>query len=111
YAWLRNASLVGTNATLTVTNISAADAGPYFIIVRNQCGDALTNSASLVLSTPTAASPLTSVTNNLGTSVTFSTTASGTGPFTYLWKKNGTNIVGATTNSLTLTNLTFTNGA
>ena len=61
----------------------------------------------LTVNATTVATPLASVTNNLGTSVTFATVASGTGPLTYVWKKNGTNIAGATTASLTLTNLGY----
>ena len=36
-----------------------------------------------------------------GQTATFSVTATGTGPFTYQWKKNGTNISGATSSSYT----------
>ena len=61
----------------------------------------------LTVNASTVATPLASVTKNLGTSVTFATVASGTGPLTYVWKKNGTSIAGATTASLTLTNLGY----
>jgi len=37
-----------------------------------------------------------------GGSATFSTTASGTGPFTYQWQKDGVDIPGATSSSLTI---------
>jgi hypothetical protein len=48
---------------------------------------------------------------NLGDTVTFSTVASGSGPFSYAWKKNGTIIQGATTNSLRVSNLTYSDAA
>jgi len=67
--------------------------------------------AVLSINASTVATPLARHTNNLGTSVTFATAASGTGPLTYVWKKNGTNVIGATTASLTLTNLTYADGA
>jgi len=45
-----------------------------------------------------------------GINATLSVNATGSGPFTYQWRLNGTNIVGATGSSLTLTSLQFTNG-
>ena len=43
----------------------------------------------------------------VGQTVTFDATASGTPPFTYQWKKGGTNIVGATSISYVLANVTI----
>jgi len=40
-----------------------------------------------------------------GTNVTFSVTASGTPPLSYLWRVNGTNLANATNPTLTLTNV------
>jgi hypothetical protein len=45
------------------------------------------------------------ITTNLGSTVTFTATAQGTQPFTYLWTYQGNPITGATNASLTLTNL------
>src|ERR1043166_226186 len=42
----------------------------------------------------------------VGTTVTFSSSASGTAPISYQWRKNGTNLRGATGTSLTLSNVT-----
>ena len=49
---------------------------------------------------------LASVVKNPGDNVSFTTACKGTGPLTYVWKKNGKVITGATANTLTLTNLT-----
>src|SRR6185369_9047589 len=51
--------------------------------------------------------PLSSTMRNLGETVVLSTTASGTGPFAYTWKKNGSILTGATTNSLRVSNLSY----
>ncbi|MEJ8844797.1 T9SS type A sorting domain-containing protein, partial [Lacibacter sp. H375] len=63
-----------------------------------------TESATLDVKTATTATNLTDANRCVGSTiaVTFTTTASGTGPFTYVWKKNGVVIVGATTNSYTV---------
>src|SRR6185369_12847503 len=42
---------------------------------------------------------------NLGATVTFNVGASGVGPLTFQWRKNGTNLSGATSSSLTLVNI------
>jgi subtilisin-like proprotein convertase family protein len=51
---------------------------------------------------PTTLTPLVDQTLCFGTTATFSTTPSGTGPFTFTWKKNGLVLAGQTTNTLTL---------
>ena len=52
--------------------------------------NSVTNFATLTLNTPTTADPLVSQTNCPGTTVSFSTLAHGTGPFSYQWVKDGT---------------------
>ena len=47
----------------------------------------------------------------VGQTVTFDVTASGTAPFTYQWKKEGTNIAGATSISYVLANVTISDAA
>ncbi len=113
YQWYKGAALLAgqTGSSLVLSNLSAADAGIYTVTVSGSCGTPVSRSANLAVKAGTLATPMASVTNNLGTSVTFATVASGTGPFTYVWQKNGTNIAGATTSSLTLTSLGYADGA
>ncbi len=47
----------------------------------------------------------------VGQTVTFDVTATGTAPFTYQWKKGGTNIAGATSISYVLANVTISDSA
>ncbi len=47
----------------------------------------------------------------VGQTVTFDVTATGTAPFTYQWKKGGTNIAGATSISYVLANVTISDAA
>ncbi len=109
YQWYKGLNpLPGqTGSTLNLASVSAADAGTYTVIASGVCGNAATNSANLSVIGITVATPLTSATNNLGTSITFSTLASGTGPFTYTWKKNGSTLAGQSGASLVLTNLGY----
>ena len=100
-----------TNSAYTVTNASAGKAGAYTVIVSNIVSS--TNvSANLSLYTPPAVT--TDVTNQTavaGTNVTFLCAASGTAPLSYQWRLGspGTNFVGATNSSLTLTNVQSAN--
>lgn len=59
---------------------------------------------TITILTPTSASPLSPAVRCDGSdeAVTFTTTASGTGPFTYKWYKDNVLISGATTNSYTV---------
>ena len=113
YQWYQGASpLAGqTGSSLLLTNVSTTNAGTYSVVVSGMCGSPVTNSATLTVNASTVATPLACCTNNLGTSATFATVASGAGPFTYVWQKNGTNIIGATISSLMLTNLTYADDA
>ena len=50
-------------------------------------------------SPPTVATPPSSQTVTIGTTATFTVVATGTGPFSYQWQKNGVSIAGATSAS------------
>ncbi|MGN6554419.1 MAG: Ig-like domain-containing protein, partial [Verrucomicrobiota bacterium] len=105
YAWFKgNTALDETGSSLTLNSVSAENAGIYSIIVNGACGS-VTNTAILSVNETTTASPLANLVRNPGETAVFSTTVSGTGPFTYAWKKNGEWIGGETQNSLILTNV------
>ena len=87
-------------------------------MVTNSAGSATSANATLTVSTSATAPSITSQpasqTINVGGSATFSVTASGTGPLSYQWRFNGTNISGATSASYTLggwTNIPATSDA
>jgi hypothetical protein len=58
---------------------------------------------------PSVLTPPQTQTANFGTNLTFTVALLGTGPLTYQWQWNGTNIAGATQGTLRLPNLQFTN--
>lgn len=128
YQWLENGlpltngvSGTGTTyagsqtATLMVSTAQYADSGAsYSCAVTNAEGSGTVSaSASMFLSDPAIESPPMSVTNNYGTTASFSVTAGGTAPFTYSWSFNGVQLTngvqadGATVSGATTANLTI----
>ncbi|MCW5909770.1 MAG: immunoglobulin domain-containing protein [Cyclobacteriaceae bacterium] len=101
-----------TSATLSLTNITTADAGNYNCIVTASCGSPVTsnNGVLTVNTSPAITAQPSDDTKCVGTSATFTVTATGTG-LIYQWRKgttnlsNGGNISGATSATLTLSNL------
>src|SRR4029079_13864952 len=85
----------------------AANEGPYcavvvdaFFITNTYCA-ALNRRVPPVITTPFTAQTVTNGTSN----VVFTVVASGSAPLSYQWQLNGANIIGATTSSLSFTNL------
>jgi hypothetical protein len=106
YQWSKDGSPIAgaTNASYTVTGpITAAQAGTYSVVVSGTCGTA-TQSATLTVNAVTTATDPSDASRCVGgASVVFTTTAGGTGPFTYQWSKDGSPIAGATNASYTVT--------
>ncbi len=98
------------SASLLVSSITAADAGTYTCIVTGACSPVATsNNALLTINTlPAITTQPTASTICSGANATFTIAATGTS-ITYQWKKNGvdmvngSNVFGATSNSLTIT--------
>jgi hypothetical protein len=102
-----------TSATLNLTGVSPTDAGSYAVIVANSAGSVTSASAPLaVLQPPAITTQPASQFGALGSAVSLSVTASGTGPLNYQWFNatgaltDAGNISGATTAALAITALT-----
>src|SRR5207249_1680306 len=106
FQWVKDGTPLSgqTGSSLTLSNVAAASAGTYSVQVTGAC-NSVTNFASLTVNAPTTADALVSQTNCPGDTVSFSTTAHGTGPFGFQWAKNGTPLSGQTGNSLTLSGI------
>ncbi|MEY2429733.1 MAG: hypothetical protein QOJ40_2618, partial [Verrucomicrobiota bacterium] len=105
-----------TNSTLTLSGVTASDANNYSVVVT---GYGTATSAPALLSVinyqasqaPTISAQPQSRTNYAGTTATFSVTVNGAGPYTFQWRKNGsnlsdsTNVLGAKWSALTLSSL------
>jgi subtilase family serine protease len=113
YQWSFNGTNIvsATNATLTLTNVQFNQSGNYSVLVTNLYGS--TNSAIAVLTVyglpPVLITQPTNETVIVGSTASFSVTASGTPPLYFQWSFNGTNIVNATNATLTLPNVQLTN--
>ncbi len=102
YRWTKDGvTLAETNSALTIAAVSAADVGSYCVYVTGACGPTVSTCASLTLNTTISASPLTSLVKCPGDSATFATVAAGTGPYSYVWFKDGTGL-SETNSSLTM---------
>ncbi len=114
YQWsLKGTALPGaTNATLTLTNASASDAGNCKVVVMNSAGSATSAVASLtVLLPPTIATQPFGQSATVGQNLAFTVTVNGTSPFAYQWSRNGTPLPGATGSTLTLNNVQTSDAA
>lgn len=99
-----------TNTSFTLVDIQSANAGTYAVVVTNGYGSAVSNAVLTV--NPTAPRlTLQPVSQHvlINRLATFSTAATGSEPFSYQWRLNGTNIPGATASVLTLTGLQVSN--
>lgn len=92
-------------ATLVLSNVFGADVGGYSVVLSNASGTVTSRVASLSVVDPFIRGQPVSRAVNAGQTTVFSVTAGGTVPLNYQWRKDGTNIVGATAAALTLTNV------
>ncbi|HUG13091.1 MAG TPA: immunoglobulin domain-containing protein, partial [Opitutaceae bacterium] len=108
YQWRKGGVNIGgaTSATYNIAATVAADAGSYTCVVTNVAGSATSNDATLTVNVPPSiTSHPASKTVVIGSDATFSVTATGTAPITYQWRRDGANVVGATSDTLTVTDV------
>ncbi len=107
--WFRNTEpLKGEDqSTLTVTDLTLEDSGAtFYVVATNSVGTATSSTATLtVREIPVITLQPVGGTVNAGGSFTFSTDASGTPTPSFQWRKDGSNIGGATSKTLVLSGL------
>ena len=98
-----------TNSTLTIADVSDADAAIYSAVVSDATGSVTTSNAVLTIndSLLIAAQPQ-SQTVGLGSNVTFSATVYGAPPFVFQWYFNGT-LVGSPATGTNISSYALTN--
>lgn len=103
YQWRKNGNNISnaTNAAYTISTAAISDTGRYDCVVTGACGSPVTsNQATLSLDiAPKILVQPTDQETCAGGNIKFEVTAEAT-DITYQWQKNGTNIPGATTNTL-----------
>lgn len=109
YDWQFNGASLGIHSTnkLSYASATAAQAGDYQVIVSNSSGSVTSDIVSLVITGPPiiTTSPL-SQSVTAGAPVTLSVQASGVGPLSYAWSKDGAPITGAQSATYTISNAT-----
>lgn len=108
YQWKKAGNSISgaTSASYSIAAAQTADAGSYTVVVSNSAGSVTSNAATLTVNPATTAPSISSqpasLTVTVGSSATFSVTATGTNPLTYQWQKGGVAIAGATSPSYTI---------
>ena len=121
YQWRKNANNLSDSGTvsgangniLSLSGVSGADAGDYDVVISSAYGSITSQVATVEVNTTATAPVITSqpesVTNSVGSSVSFSVTATGSEPLSYQWNFYSTNLPGATSNVLTIPTITGAN--
>lgn len=107
YQWRHQGTNIpfATNHILTLSNIQSNQAGAYSVVISNMVNSITSGSAMLTVWVPPVIT--TQPTNQsvpLGETAQFSVSVQGTSPFYFQWRKDGTNIPGATVNPLKIVN-------
>ncbi|MDP2139149.1 MAG: immunoglobulin domain-containing protein, partial [Candidatus Didemnitutus sp.] len=99
YQWRRGGVDIGgaTSSTLSITSLQVGDEGSYTVVVTNSAGSVISSPAVLVVALPPVITthPATQ-TVNAGSQVFFSVIATSNTTPSYVWRKNGAPIPGAT---------------
>ena len=105
YQWKKGGTDISgaTTSSYTTPATSLADSGTaYSVVISNELGTATSDAVILTVTmAPVITEQPTAKTVDPNATATFSVTATGTAPFSYQWKKNGTDIPNATGNSYT----------
>src|SRR6266403_1036591 len=108
YQWKKNGVAINGAVSSSYTTLATAnsDNGAQFIVlVSNSVGSVTSGAATLSVNAGAVAPSITtqpaSQTVMTGQTATFSVAATGTGPLSYQWQKNGTAIIGATSSGYT----------
>ncbi len=113
FQWRKNGAAISgaTSTSFTIASVAAADAGLYDVVVTNSQGSVSSNLAKLTVTTADQAPVITAQprdkTLGVGTSATFTVSATGVPAPTYQWRRNGVDISGATSASYTIGSLTL----
>ena len=108
YQWKKNGTdISGATSSIYITPATtmADDGAQFSVVVGNSAGTVTSNAARLTVTDVAVAPAITRHPENLsvvtGSAASFSVSATGTSPLIYQWKKNGTDIPGASSSTYT----------
>ena len=108
--WLREGTnIAGASSSYFIPNAQATDSGTYSLVASNSAG-IVTNAMTLTVSASDVPPNITGPTDQTviqSSNATFSVSASGLPLPTLQWRVNGTDIPGAEANSLTVSNVSY----
>jgi hypothetical protein len=106
YQWTRNGAPISaaTSTAYAMSNVTAANSGNYAVVITNSYGSVTSDvvAISVIGSAPTIATQPASVTTFIGSGAAFTVVAGGSLPRTYQWSRGGIPLAGATSSTLTL---------
>jgi sugar lactone lactonase YvrE len=108
YQWKKDGVAItgATSATYTLSSVATKDAGDYTVVVSNSAGSAISNSATLTVTSTVIPPAITTQPGSLtvisGAPASMSVVASGTAPLAYQWSLDGSTISGANSTTYTL---------
>ncbi|MEQ1751512.1 MAG: immunoglobulin domain-containing protein, partial [Prosthecobacter sp.] len=108
YRWRKDGNAISgaTAASYSPPTVTEASQGSYDCVISNGAASVTSAAATLSVNDPVTAVTLTrnpaTATISSGTSVTFTASSLGTGPFTYEWRKDSTVISSATGSTYTI---------
>lgn len=115
YQWFfQGAPIAGASASqYSLLGVQSGNSGAYRVVVNNSLGSATSTVANLTVTALAPYFTLQPVGASLsaGSSRTLTGQANGSLPIGYQWRRNGTNLSGATQTSLALTNLAVSDSA
>jgi hypothetical protein len=109
FQWRKNGSSIAgaTNATLSISSVTSADAGVYTVLANNSAGTVLSENSTLIVYTkPVITIQPVPQAVLVGTIAKFSVAVSAIPGATVQWYKNGTPMPGATSSLLMLSSVT-----
>ncbi len=93
YQWRRDGQAIAgaTSATLNIATLTAAETGSYDVVVTGSCGQATSNAATVGIGSAIGiSSQPASITTSPTSTVMLSVTATGFGPLSFQWFRDGT---------------------
>lgn len=109
YQWMKGGAVIGSasGSTLTVQNVTAADAGSYSVTVVNSCGVATSQMVDVLVNVrPTITEAPSDKAVTEGDEIKLEVTAAGSGTLTYQWYKGDTQIDNANGTTYTVARAT-----